>query len=259
MNMKKRLSILLALLVLISTPIQIFAKNVMPEVLIFETGEVKYTILEDNKELKKVKTEDSRYTYTVTYNKITRTMDTIISDSMSKTGESYIHINLDIPSESYGITENGTSLSLFDNATTRASIKQNTFSNFEYTKTIGTTNEWQLRRPDPSFPINWLYFDTKETKDNKSYLNSFMDYVEKINAQEGKVLASITASVFSDILVSLSGIATVFSGGTLTPAMVTAAAGAVGANLVMVDSMVTLGSYWKYAYNYYFEVFYRQS
>ena len=82
-----------------------------------------------------------------------------------------------------------------------------------------------------------------------------MDYVEKINSQEIKILTSISASVFADILLYLSGIGTVFSGGTLTPAMVVAAAGAVGATFAVVDSVVTLGTYWRYAYNYYWEVF----
>ena len=86
-----------------------------------------------------------------------------------------------------------------------------------------------------------------------------MDYVEKINIQEGKVLGSMTASVFTDILLYLSGIGTVFTGGTLTSAMVSAAAASVGAKGVVVSSMVTLGSYWKYAYNYYLSAYYKRA
>lgn len=222
--------------------------------------EINLRILNDDGNIRTVETYDSDAKYIVTYNKDERTMDVIIhklnNNTKSVISTDNFHIDLEQIENSYKISEDGKTSNIFEEGQTRASIYQNTYSNYEYEKTYGSTNKWELRRPDPSNPVfSTYYFTTNETSENAKDLQSFMDYVEKINSQEVKVIFSIGASVFSDILLYMSGIGTVFTGGTLTPAMVTAAAAAVGANGLAVSEMVTLGSYWNYAYNYYFEVY----
>lgn len=226
--------------------------------------EINFKVLVDNKSIRKVETSDDNAKYIVTYNKNKRTMDVVIHKLKNKgtkieSTQKY-YLNLDNVNESYMISEDGKVEAVFDEKETRASIKQNTWSNYEYTKTLGTTNKWELRRPDPKNPVfKRIYFTTKETNSNKTYLNSFMDYVEKINTQESTILWSISSSVFTDILLYLSGIGNVFTGGTLTSTMVAAAAASVGAKGVVVNQFVTLGSYWRYAYNYYYSVYNRRA
>ncbi|MCL2076939.1 MAG: geobacillin-26 family protein [Oscillospiraceae bacterium] len=269
---KNIISVLLVFSLLVSSVIPAYANSDTPliseMIYIEETGEtVSYKLLTDTDDIRVVETSDENYTYHVVYNKNERSMDVVISDakpknvafSTLKDSQQSIHIDLNQANDLYNFSED----SLYEDnliAPLATTIKQKTFTNFEYFKTIGTTNSWELRRPDPSNPLfSYYYFNTNETNQNRSYLNSFMDYVEKINSQEFVILGLITASVFSDILVGLSGISTVFSGGALTPAMVMAVAGAVTANAAVINSIVTWGSYCQYAYNYYAEAYYARA
>ncbi|SHL79737.1 hypothetical protein SAMN02745136_05717 [Anaerocolumna jejuensis DSM 15929] len=76
---------------------------------------------------------------------------------------------------------------------------QNTFSNYEYTKTYGSPNVWELRRPDGSLNGTY-YFKTNETSTNRNYLTAFYDAVESINSTEGKLIGSLGLAVFTSAL-----------------------------------------------------------
>lgn len=76
---------------------------------------------------------------------------------------------------------------------------QNTFSNFEYDKTYGSPNRWELRRPDGSF-TGTIYFKTNETSSNRQYLNSFKAAVDQINSIEIRLMGSIGMEAFTGAL-----------------------------------------------------------
>lgn len=76
---------------------------------------------------------------------------------------------------------------------------ENTFSNFEYDKTYGSPNKWELRRPDGSL-TGTIYFKTDETSANSSYLAEFKDAVDQINSLEGKIIAAIGLEAFTGAL-----------------------------------------------------------
>lgn len=109
-----------------------------------------------------------------------------------------------------------------------ATVKENTFSNFEYTITFGSKEKWQIRRPKGDSLVNYYYKNVTRTSSNKSNLNNFKNQVDIINDAELKMFGSFGSSVGFTLLGIILSVPSAGSG-TLTSAL--AAAGAYGAGL----------------------------
>ncbi len=137
----------------------------------------------------------------------------------------------------------------------RSSKKQDTVSNYEYTKTYGSPNKWQLRRPKTNI-FTYYYFDTTETASNSSDLTRFYNAVEDVNTLEKKAVVYIGSAGLSAFLTYASIPATIASGGILSPATVAAGLAAVGATTAATTTLVDLSHSCSDAYDAYFEVLY---
>lgn len=250
MKFKKQLCIGLSSIMLFATVTPTLAQEINSQNYVnvensYLNSDFTTKILQDDDNIRIVETIDSKSKYTATYNKKDRTLDIIVSKINSsnrilETTEKY-HID-------------------FEKDAIKDRIYQNTFSNYEYTKRYGNPNVWELRRPDPSNPFfKTIGFSTKETSANVNYLYKYMDYVEKINSKEINLLASLGSALLSDVLVAMSGVANIFSGGTLTPAMIQTIATSLGANGVLLYDYQTLIHYYNMAYDNYCEVYYKRS
>lgn len=139
-----------------------------------------------------------------------------------------------------------------DSENSRATIKENTFSNYEYTITTGSPNKWQIRRWKSL--TSTYYYNVTETSKNKTYLNNFKKHVDDINTKEFAILGSITASLLTDIIAIASGVGNVLVGGSLTVAQWQAVLASAGAKAALVTSFTSWQTSVKNAYFQYWEV-----
>ncbi len=169
-------------------------------------------------------TYDADYEYTVRYDTAKNTIQMSVRDLTS------------------GEVRNGQIVSCEDVIVpqTRATIHQDTFTNYEYDIYTGNPNKWHLERPKEAF--SQYYFDVNETSSNKDRLNTYRSAVDTLNAQEirvvskgGKAMAAAAAAAF------ISGMASV-SGGALTVAAITAAVAAVGATGETAEEITAMGN-----------------
>lgn len=125
------------------------------------------------------------------------------------------------------------------------SIKQNTFSNYEYTKWYGNPNKWELRKPKEGFGLNKTCpFQTYETSKNKDYINKFYDAVEDINRLEKDYISAVGTEVLTATL------GAIYTGGLsalLTSIGATSAAIAI-ANHLAAKCRIAEDNYWETYY-----------
>ncbi|MCL1987497.1 MAG: geobacillin-26 family protein [Firmicutes bacterium] len=272
---KKALSVLLmfTLFVHVMSPLNLLATNQEVDIpfnsmYIQETGEtVQWRVLKDTGYIRIIETRDTTQSFVATHNFVNNTMDFVITDLRAvgrANNTEFVHINTEEPSRSFKVSEDGTQHQLFENFDTykwaRAKVEQNTFSNFEYTFWTGNPVMWELRRPNPSNPVfGWYYFTTAETNNNVSFLNDFMRTVENINILEFQMMAALIGVDFAYFLLGLSGISTVFSGGTLTVAMIMAVAGAAAATATLITVTLQWSSHLRQAYLLYNQIINRRA
>lgn len=75
-------------------------------------------------------------------------------------------------------------------------VKQNTYSNYEYTITFNKNKSeaWQLRRPKNGSRFNYYYKNITRNSSNAKNLDAFQKQVELINGLELKVIGQITTA-----------------------------------------------------------------
>lgn len=190
-------------------------------------------------------TSDENFTYTSIYNKNNNTIQLITTNN--KTGD-----------VKEGDITPIRSIEEFNNQTegnSRASLQENTWSNYEYTITYGTTNKWQLRRPD-DIKFNWVYFDTYETEDNKEYLDAFKKAVDEVNIEEGAVVTAIGLTGLSVVAAAAAGAGAIFTGGTLSAAAWQAILASAGFGSAAVAACMAYDQSCKDAFDAYWKTYY---
>jgi hypothetical protein len=230
---KKLLCITLALAMVISTSVTAFAsgRNIAAYNMI---------ILEDSDNQRVVQTSDNNFTYITTYNKVNNTIQFTVVDQATNSE----NIGAVVSVDDYSVMPIGA----------RASINENTFTNYEYTKIYGNPNEWELRRPDGSLAGTY-YFKTYEATQNQSYLNAFKSAVDTINTKEGEIVGTYGLQILSILAAAAAGAGAIFTGGILTAAAwgsILAAAGATTAHIAVV---MAWDRACKNAYDAYFETY----
>lgn len=199
-----------------------------------------YKVIEENSSIRVTESQDSRNIYRATYNKHDGSVQVSI-------------IDLETGNIKVGDTVKASAYPKSIISTRSASVEENTFCNFEYTKWIETPNKWQIRRPREGFN-NWYYFDTTESDSNRSYLTSFQGTVEKINDQEFIVIGSFGANFIASFLAGVASAGAVVSGGTLTPAAYAAIGGAITALGNNEYQIIKYGELMETAYEEFFEI-----
>lgn len=220
----------------------------------YEGGLTVRTLIDDAN-TRKVQSSDKTHSTIATYDKVNRTITYEVRDLKKNSAPEVYKAYLNATKKAKETSEQGNS----DRVTTLASIYQNTFSNYEYTKWINTTNTWELRRPDDSSFNGCYYFQTAETSSNKTYLASFKTNVDKLNGIEFDLIISGGAYMFADLLLALAAAGTGATAGLLSPTVVAAAATALGANGVYVANVIKLNTCINDCYNDYYEVWYHKS
>lgn len=120
-------------------------------------------------------------------------------------------------------------------------IKQDTFSNYEYTITTGSPERWQVRRPDNGSLNSYKYKNVTRTTSNAANLSSYQQTVEKINALEWTFLGGAVTTV------GLSWLAFVLSVPTAGAGTLTAGLSALGAYGATLTAGVALSTQFNYA------------
>lgn len=135
--------------------------------------------------------------------------------------------------------------------TTRASIEEKTYSNYEYKIEYGTPNNWELRRPQDNSVLNLYYFTVDQTSTLLPDLNNFKSAVDEINDLELKYIGASASvpilTLFTIILAATGAGAGPSVGAALFAAGVTGAA---------YNYAIDLERRCDDAYHYYFSVFY---
>lgn len=201
------------------------------------------TVLEDSNTQRVTQTSDSNYTYTTTFDKINDTMQFTKVDKSTNVA-------------TVGAEVSGTdAISATSYANARANtLNENTFTNYEYTKTYGSTNTWELRRPDGSL-TGTIYFKTYEVSKNRSYINTFKSAVDTINTKEGEIVGAYGLVLLGDIAAAAISAGAIATGGVLTPAAWTSILAAAGANTAFVTVCVSWDNACKTAYDAYYDTF----
>lgn len=118
-----------------------------------------------------------------------------------------------------------------------ADIHQDTFLNFEYDIWETNPREWNLERPNGIF--NQYYFRVYQNASNESYLRTWKDDVDTLNAEEFAAIGLVGLAGYNIVKAAIESHAALASGGLLSAAAIksikdaikstTAAAVAVGA------------------------------
>jgi hypothetical protein len=201
-------------------------------------------ILADSDQQKVVETSDENSIYVTTYDKEANTVQ--VSVTNISTGD----VSVGVPTSVN--PSNEPEMSLF------ASLSQSTFTNYEYIKTYGSTNVWELRRPDSSI-FTYYYFKTNETSTNSSDLNSFKTYVDSINSLEVEIVLAYGASALSVVVAGAAGAGAIFTGGTLTMAAWASIVTAAGVAQSAVRTFMSYDTACRNAFDKYFTVYYNST
>lgn len=242
--MKKKLLALFLMLTLAFTTTFVFAEA---------SSSIPVTIIKDNAKVRIVETNDEQFIYRVTVNKIDNTAQMQITDKMTKKVKISQKAQLGLSDSKEALTSNSSSI-----MATRATLEQNTFTNYEYTKTYGTPNQWQLRRPDSSI-LSYYYFNTAETSSNRPYLESFKGAVQRINDTEVPMVASIGAAGIMDLLSVGSVVAAICTGGMLSGAAWTVIVASLGMTGISATLLIQYNAACVDAFDAYNEVFKRKA
>lgn len=237
-KMKKLLSTVLAMAMTVSLVIPSYAINA--------SENYNLVVVEDNVNVRIVETSDENYAYRTTLNKIKNTIDHEMISLTTRSVKKADTVELD------GL------IMLNDELTvdTRAhQLQENTFINYEYTKTYGSTNRWQIRRPKLNY-LTWYYYDVEETSRNISYLNTFKRHVDDINYEEGAVIASIGMAGLSYIVVGASTWGALLTGGVLSPAQWGSILAAAGFSATAATAVAIYDRSCSEAYGAYMDILY---
>lgn len=226
-RLKQLLCIMLSFIMIISTSITTFASTGYD-------SSYNLTILEDSNSQKIVQTSDDDYTYIVTQDKINNTIQ-------------FTSIKKDTNTSIIGKKISTNNLS-------KSSIYENTFTNYEYTKTFGNPNTWELRRPDGSLTGTY-YFKTYEVTKNKSYISTFKSAVDNINTLEGSMVAKGGISFLTSMAAGAISAGAIVTGGTLSAAAWTALVASAGASASFVSVCMDWDRACKTAYDAYFDTY----
>ena len=230
--MKKIISLALSLVMLLTMSVSAFAA---------ETEPYNTLVLKDTEAVRITQTSDDDFTYVATYDKINNTVQLVQTDNL--TGE-----------ENVGEIAQIQTLTTDNTPQVRASLEEKTFTNYEYEKTYGTPNKWELRRPGDN-AFNWIYFQTYETSSNKEYLKAFKDAVDDINVQEGAIVTSLGMAGLSYLAAGAAGAGAIFTGGTLSAAAWGALLSAGGFSTAYVATCMAYDQSCKDAYDAYWETY----
>lgn len=234
--MKKVISFMLVLIMVFSIPSNAFAA---------ETEPYNTVVLKDTEAVRITQTSDDSFTYLATYDKVNNTIQLVQTDNT--TGK-----------ENVGEIAQIQTLATDNSPQARASLEEKTFTNYEYEKTYGTPNKWELRRPGDN-AFNWIYFQTYETSSNKEYLTAFKDAVDDINVQEGAIVTSLGMAGLSYLAAGAAGAGAIFTGGTLSAAAWGALLSAGGFSTAYVATCMAYDQSCKDAYDAYWETYYHST
>lgn len=129
-----------------------------------------------------------------------------------------------------------------------STVKENTFMNYEYTITFGSTEKWQLRRPKNGSTINYYYKNVTRNNSNKANLDNFKKTVDNINSLEWKIWGGAITSL------GLGWISFILSVPTAGTGSVTTGLAALGAYGNTLNNLVKLHNHAKNAEIYYHRV-----
>lgn len=233
--MKKRiLSIMLAFAMCLTFGVPAFATE---QVDLYNTS-----VLSDNANIRVAQTKDDEYTYTATFDKETSTIQLQqVSNSTGEVNTGRIVPVAEIPQDYF--------------IQTRAALEENTFTNYEYTKTYGTPNLWELRAPGDNV-FSWIYFKTYEVEDvNSEYLVDFKAAVDTVNRTEGVIVGSLGLYALSVLAAGAAGAGALFTGGTLSPAAWAALLAAGGFAKENLEACMDYDEACKNAYDSFWETF----
>lgn len=205
--MKKFLSAILALTMVFAMSATAFAAE--------PTDQYNTIILQDTESKTVSQASDNQFIYTVTKDKIAGTMQVTTTEKATNT----VDVGAVVASTEFT-----------NQPTTRASLKENTFTNYEYTKTYGNPNTWELRRPDGSLFGTHSFKTYEIVGKNDGYIAKFKNAVDTINSKEGEIVITLGIAGLGDIVAAATSAGAVASGGVLTPAAWTAILAAAGLN-----------------------------
>lgn len=191
-------------------------------------------ILVDNKDQKVAENTDGEFTYRSTYFK--KTQMVTVSKTDNSTGEIAENYTFSLKPDPSLVEGDGIMAAA-------ASTYQNTFCNYEYTKTYGTPNTWQIRRPKGGLN-SWEYWNCTEKSSNASYLKDYLNTVNRIDALEWKWIGEFG----TQSLLGLLG--AIFSGG-MTVFLASITAGTLAyttASELRTQMNTALDLYWEIVY-----------
>ena len=205
-------------------------------------------IVEDNAHERVAEYTEEQGTTVATYDKGN---NILIIDSPSD-GLTIIDLN-EKSEQLLGQKSSDSSMSLISNSgfstlSSTGSVKQNTYSNYEYTITFGKSEVWQLRRPKNGSMVNYYYKNVTRNSSNATNLNSFKKKVDLINDLEWKIIGQAVAGG------GLGFIAFVLSVPTAGSASVTAGLASMGAFGTAMNNSLKL-----HAANRNAEIYYHRS
>ena len=230
--MKKTLSILLAVVMMLSTSVTAFAAEGTSV-----NANVSAIQIEETNGVRTVTYSDETTTYIVTYDTVNETICVAQKDIV--TGMT-----------SYGSTVS-TAVSVADIQSATSTIHQDTFSNYEYDIYTGNPNEWNLERPNDNSGSGQLYFKVYENSSNKKELNVWFDDVNALNDKEWEAVAACGLIVVTSAAAGFLSAMDIASAGILTPAAITAvvaATGATGTGAVLLEQVGSMCNTCRLAY-----------
>lgn len=124
-------------------------------------------------------------------------------------------------------------------APVRATIHQDTFSNYEYDVYTGSPNEWNCERPNGN---GQGYFMTYENTSNSTQLNKFFSDVNSLNDKEWSAVTLYGVSLVASAGAGFASGIAVATGGTLTPAAIAAIVAATGATGAAAIALTAVGT-----------------
>lgn len=241
--MKKLVALLLSLSLVLSLSTTVFAADYSG------TKEIENVNVIDTSFARIAESHDETATYRTILNKEANTIQMIV---FYNDGSVVYGSEIEIPSSS-----EAQSLSRAIMRSQSASLNENTFCNYEYTITYGTSNKWELRRPDGSFGT--YYFQTYETSLNESYLTKFRGYVDSINEIEGAIIRNFGLYALSCLVAGATGAGAIFSGGTLSTAAWGSLVAVAGCGDAVLTECTKLDTACKNAYDSYWNAYYNST
>lgn len=233
--MKKLVSIILSMAMILSMSVSAFAAGVTT------TDAV---ILKDSASVCIAKTEDSQFVYEATYNKIDNTVQLVQINK--ETGARVEGDVVKVP-----VLDNNTEFVL----SRAGSLEEKTFTNYEYKKTYGNPNKWELRKPGDIAFITKESFETYQTTENEDFIFAFQDAVDLINVKEGDIVEALGLAALSYLAGGAAGAGAIFTGGTMTPAAWAALLAAGGFSKNYLDVCMEYDAACKDAYDAYMETY----